>query len=282
MSPVSNAPIASYVMAQTEVILNRRSDVRVNGPDAVHATRVACRRLRSTLRTFHPLWLTRHHGLLRDLRWYGRQLAAPRDTEVIEEALLDLAARIDDAGTAFLGARLRAKLDGDRDLGLANLHLAMDGPRFSRLIERVQRLALTDEWDPLSDVPADRLLPALAYAPVVQVIRHAEALPESGPTRLVALHELRKKAKAARYAYEAIGPQTAGAAVQWKRVTESLGKAQDGHVGEHLLSSLEREASQAGEPLSPYAAMRSMLFDDIEHGEREGLEALRTAIAEVP
>ena len=166
MHESSSGPVGAYVEIQADVILKRRDDVAANGPDAVHATRVACRRLRSTLHTFRALWTVRHRAVSADLRWYGRFLGSPRDTEVLEEGLLDLMADVHEPGAADLVARLRRRLDGDRAAGLSALATAMRTDRFEQLTTRVHRLVADARWDPIAAVPAHRLLPALAYGPV--------------------------------------------------------------------------------------------------------------------
>lgn len=282
MQEPSSRPVGSYVATQVQVILGRQADVLQNGPDAVHATRVACRRLRSTLRTFHALWLTRHRGLRKDLRWYGRLLGAPRDTEVLEEGLVEIISTLDAPGLDLLESRLRRRLDADRDAGLDLLYEGMASARFTRLTNRLERLAGHVDWDELAEVPAVRLLPALAFGPVMQVALRAGRLPDAGDARLVQLHEVRKKAKAARYAYEAIGAPGTKEAATWKKVTESLGNVQDGHVGDGLLDELEAEAVAEGEPTAPYALLRDSLGRRMGDGEHEGLDALAKAVTEAP
>ena len=57
-------------------------------PDAVHKARVATRRLRSALRTFRPLLdRTVTDPLRREVRWLTGALGAPRDAEVLLQAL---------------------------------------------------------------------------------------------------------------------------------------------------------------------------------------------------
>lgn len=282
MHESSSGPVGAYVEIQADVILKRRDDVAANGPDAVHATRVACRRLRSTLHTFRALWTVRHRAVSADLRWYGRFLGSPRDTEVLEEGLLDLMADLHEPGAADLVARLRRRLDGDRAAGLSALATAMRTDRFEQLTTRVHRLVADARWDPIAAVPAHRLLPALAYGPVYEAALLAGRLPETGPHRLEVLHELRKQGKAARYGYEAIGAPGAREAARWKDVTEELGHVQDGVVSSALLDELQQAARVAGEALPAYAALRAAVARQMRSGERRGLDALAVAVAEAP
>src|SRR5205814_4643069 len=80
--------VLDYVSAQRKAIHDNIPGVREGDPDAVHDTRVAIRRLRSTLRTFRGLWdPTRSEGLRSELKWLGTRLGNVRDGQVMSAAL---------------------------------------------------------------------------------------------------------------------------------------------------------------------------------------------------
>ena len=62
--------------------------VRRDAPDSVHAMRVACRRMRSTMQSFRVV-LDRDltDVLVDELRWLGGQLGGARDLEVQEQRI---------------------------------------------------------------------------------------------------------------------------------------------------------------------------------------------------
>ncbi len=265
-------PVADYVARQVSVITGSTDLVADDAPDAIHATRVAIRRLRSVLRTFRPLWPTGHKALLAELKWYAGLLGVPRDLEVMEEWLLGLTDAEDVEGLDDLRARVRSRLDREREEALAPLRSELKGVRYGELVPALAGLA-DGPWSQYGAVPADLLLPGLAAAPAVRVDQLASQLGASDD-RDEDLHTLRKVAKAARYAYEALGPAAKPHAKTWKKVTESLGIVQDGIVGRDLLATSRDRAVAAGESAAPYDHMIGVLGCVTAEAEAAGFEAL--------
>ena len=72
--------VGDYVRAQRDAIVEHDPRVRRDEPDSVHKMRVATRRLRSTLKTFRPLWDRATTDRLRaELRWLAEVLGPVRD-----------------------------------------------------------------------------------------------------------------------------------------------------------------------------------------------------------
>lgn len=262
--------IEPYVLDQTAVIRSSLERVLDDVPDAIHATRVATRRLRSALVTFAPLWSTRHKALRTDLRWYASVLSRPRDLEVAGEWLARLAA--DPAVATVLGAEqaraeLVAQIGADRAQAMDGLRRELGGDRFSQLTARLH----LDDWSSLAEAPADLVVVALALAPSAAVAEEARSLP-LGSARPTALHELRKSSKAARYAVDAIN--AAPHAGVWKQVTESLGVAQDAWVAKDVLAELGRLNP---EHLPVWEAVARSVDQAAAVGETRGLELVQTA-----
>ena len=68
--------------------MRRAPRVRQNAPVSVHAMRVACRRMRSTLHAFRVvLDRERTDALVTELRWLGGELGGARDLEVQEQRI---------------------------------------------------------------------------------------------------------------------------------------------------------------------------------------------------
>ncbi len=271
--------VGAYVATQVEIIAECQEPVLADAPDAVHRTRVATRRLRSALRTFSPLWRARHRGLLDELRWFAGLLGGPRDLEVMEEWLLELSATIETDGVEALQARLKNRVESEREEAFADVHKALGGKRFGRLVRSLTDLTERSGWQPVARVRADLLLPGLAAGPTVMVDDLRGSLPE-GDDRLDALHELRKKAKAARYGYEAIGSGGQPLAKTWKRVTEALGAVQDGAVAIDLVGELRSDAVDEGEDPRAYDALLSAIHEAMAESEVAGLAAVEEALAE--
>jgi CHAD domain-containing protein len=197
-------------------------------PEGVHQARVATRRLRSDLRTFERVLDRRWVGELRaELRWLGALLGRVRDTDMLLEQLGQRAERLpepDRAAVTALAARARETRTRDR----AVLLDAMVSPRYLTLLDRLVDAATAPPL--LDDEPARRarrLAPKLARRSWKRLRRTVAALPDR-PTD-EQLHEVRKRAKHARYALEAIAPVT-GRNV--RRLTASVSAIQD-VLGEH-------------------------------------------------
>ena len=80
--------VLAYAAEQVGVLREGEAAVRSDAPDAVHRSRVAARRLRSTLRTYSAVFRRGPVSGLRDeLRWFGEELGAPRDAEVLRDLL---------------------------------------------------------------------------------------------------------------------------------------------------------------------------------------------------
>ncbi len=268
--------VGEYVEAQADVI--RQGDrLGDDAPDAVHRARVACRRLRSSLATFDALWGRRHRRLRRDLRWWGGLLGLPRDLEVTRERLLGLVEAHELEGSAEVAARIRRRLDQERADALAGVRAAVGSERFEALQAQVEALRTRPGWRPLAQVPAPLVLPVLVARPARAAGRLRADLPE-GPGRAEVVHRIRKRAKAARYGYEAAGETEPATA--WKRVTETLGGTQDAVVAQGWLTRLQEEARRAGEPLSGYRWLLAEVRRRGAEDERTGLMWLDAALAQ--
>lgn len=87
--------VLAYLGEQRDVISQLEPDVRVDAPDAVHQTRVATRRARSTLQA-HRNVLDREftRALADELKWLAGVLGEARDLEVLGEGIAaDVAAQ---------------------------------------------------------------------------------------------------------------------------------------------------------------------------------------------
>jgi inorganic triphosphatase YgiF len=84
--------VSGYLAAQCDVLASNDIGLRT-GAAAVHQTRVAARRLRSTLRTFHDVFdAAPVEKLNNELAWYADLLGQVRDREVLNARLTTLIA----------------------------------------------------------------------------------------------------------------------------------------------------------------------------------------------
>lgn len=272
MSPTGREVVEPYVKQHAGTVRASLPLVLADEPDAIHAARVATRRLRSVLRTYRPLWVGGHRELRDGLRWYAATLGRPRDLEVVGdwlEALLD-----DPSVTSVRGAHAAAdelmhRVRLDRTAALSAMRHELASHRFGHLADELP----PGDWSPAADVPGDLLVSGLAAVPARTAAAEADALP-TGPDRPLAVHEVRKTAKAARYAVDALGAAAADQAAIWKRVTETLGVAQDGQVAQTVLAELRHDAPAHR---AVWDALSAMVDLQSRAAEVAGLELVRTA-----
>lgn len=236
--------IRTYLTAQIDMIF--AGDVALRrGADPIHDTRVATRRLRSTLRVFGKLLDRSAIGAVEDeLQWYAGVLGAVRDCHVQRRRLAEqvhtlppelvlgpVAARID--------ASLLARQAPSRDA----LTEAMDSTRYLEL------LATLRAWQ--SHPPLHRRVRRR------QLVQRARAAARTADHRLAtalhnqrreSLHRARKAAKRARYAAEllrSVGKRTRARPniKYYKRIQTVLGDYNDGIVSSQFLW---RTATTAG------------------------------------
>jgi len=204
-----------------EALLAHATTVRRSVPcaregdaDALHDLRVGMRRSRSLLTTYAPLLGegSQHAELVTWLQTVGTDLGAARDRDVVHALLLDLigADDLDGHPVAWL---------------LAPVALPLDTPALARVLDTLPALAAA--------VPD--LDPALGW-------RHASASwralrrrarrtgVDAGPD---VLHRVRKAAKRARYAADALAPACDGKAAARLGRAGDLARVVQGALGEH-------------------------------------------------
>ncbi|NIH79128.1 CYTH and CHAD domain-containing protein [Amycolatopsis viridis] len=221
--------VMSYLRDQVDALRVHDAGVRRGDPDSVHQLRVAMRRLRSALRGYRRLFVReRARWLADELKWAGQVLSPARDGEVRREILLDALAEFP-PGPQIEHAR-RSLLSGldevaarDRETLLARLNTE----RYARL------LGALDEWvaDPPLTMSAEsgrrELRTALRQAD--ERLSAAVAAAREAPDPDTALHEVRKKAKAARYMADAARPVLGNRVRRWRRAV----KAAQRELGEY-------------------------------------------------
>ncbi len=253
--------VMDYLAQQVAVVVGREEDVRTDHADGVHKTRVATRRMRSTLRTFRRLFHREETDRLRDeLKWYATVLGMPRDAEVMKDRISGAVEQMDvDLVVGPVQDRVRSELDGRHTRAHAALVEVLDGERYLALRDRLLQLLAEP---PLRGRAAKRsatVLPRLVDKAIGRARTDWEGSRRAeGDERMHLLHEVRKRAKAVRYAFEALAPAVDGAAraaETWEEVTEQLGLLQDSQVAEEWLKHMAAAAESAGEPSRTYGTL---------------------------
>ncbi|MFF7989076.1 CHAD domain-containing protein [Kitasatospora xanthocidica] len=250
--------LLARIEAQAVVLAGLDDAVRADEPDAVHRMRVACRRLRSALRTFRRLFApgTTEH-LVAELRWLAGALGGARDLEVLAARLAAQARELPaECGPERVAAALERWGEAEYRRVWPEVVAALDSPRRRALGEALAAL-LADP--PLRHRAARPALPELSRVAAREQRRTADrvrvALAAGPEDRDHALHEARKAAKRARYTGETAAPAAGGPAARYtarmKAVQEVLGEHQDAVVA---AATLAAQPVAAAEPFG-YGAL---------------------------
>jgi CHAD domain-containing protein len=245
--PAGDAVRAAIARGVRRIVLND-ARTRLGEVEPLHQMRVGTRRLRSDLRTFRDLLDEEWTNELREeLRWLGGALGAVRDLDVMLEQL-----RGD-------GADLEPHLDGlfetleaRREVARERLLAVLRGPRYVRLLDRLVEAAARPPLTAAATQPSGKALPPLAARSWRRLARAGRALDDSSPDE--DYHEVRKRAKRARYAAEAVAPALgSGHERRAKRfarraagVQDVLGVLQDCVVAQDTIEQFVSEHPQHG------------------------------------
>lgn len=247
--------VLAYVTTQVLALKDADPGVRLNTPDAVHQMRVASRRLRSALKTFRDvLDRGRTDPLRAELRWLAHVLGDARDTEVMHARVrAELLAGPDDDARVPSVRRVDHELGERHGRALRAARTELDGARYFRVLDDLDALLAAPPLTSRAGRPARKELPRRVgrdYRDVRRHHDHAEAAP-SEKERELALHEVRKAAKRARYAAEAVAPVVGARALRFaaamEEIQDVLGEHRDSIVTQQLLLSTLVQAREAGE-----------------------------------
>jgi CHAD domain-containing protein len=241
--------VRNAIATSTRRLLEHEAGVRSgDDPEDIHQARVACRRLRSDLRTFSSLldqqWMEATRA---ELRWLGGLLGEVRDQEVLRDRLRGHAQVLPE-GDRPAAERLIAGLDETR--GRSRQHL-LQAIRSDRYLALVDCLLAASQAPPLLDgapAPAvEVLVPSVAQAwrKLRKAVRRIGPEPEDAD-----LHQVRIRAKRSRYAAEAVAPVVPKAAKFAAAVADLqtvLGEHQDAVVAQ---AWLREEGTQSGPGLA--------------------------------
>ncbi len=236
--PSPDAPAAVAVRTALAASVRRMMEhhhvvVLDEDPEGVHQLRVGTRRLRSDLRTFGPLLETDRTDPHRDeLRWLAGALGAVRDADVLLARLVERTEGLGDDADRRAAGVLLERLRGERATALAALGDVLASRRYLELLDGLVALAEDPPTTGEACRRAGKVLPRLAAKPWRSLARLVEGLPDDPPAE--ALHDVRKQAKRARYAAEAVAPVVGDdartAAKRLAAVQEVLGDHQDAMV----------------------------------------------------
>jgi CHAD domain-containing protein len=218
--------VVAYLRVQVEALRRHDFAVRRDEQDAVHQLRVAMRRLRTALKAYRNV-LDRDatSAVSAELKWAGRAVSAARDTEILREGILgELAAFPAEVEADHARAFLAAHFGRAAGEGRAQALEALDSGRYAALLGALERL--------VSEPPLTRragnqarieLSPAIerVNSRLAAAVSKLDAVEEDAE-RDAALHEVRKKAKQARYAADAAQPAFGGKLKRWRNAVKAV------------------------------------------------------------
>lgn len=249
-------PLTDYVREQARTVLSAgKGDL---GVEQIHDTRVAIRRLRSTLRVFGPLMEDRRGAvrLERQLKWYAGLLGDIRDQQ-LQRARFEEIGREAGVDVGFLVERLEAEQAAREK----RLRKGMRSLRFRRLRRRLLDWAAEPHLRPAADTTLDACAGAAARK-VRKRLRRARSDAD--------LHRARKAAKRARYAEELT--QHRQKAAEFKHLQSVLGDLQDTVVAADTLQRLMGRAKR-----EQAFALGVLYGRELEERERLRREAMKLA-----
>ena len=232
--------VAAYIAAQCDVIANNDVGLRTGAPE-VHKTRVAVRRLRSTLRIFADVIdASPAEELNNELVWYAELLGQVRDRDVLGERLTALITDLPvDHVRGPVEAEITKALATQRDEAMQRLTKGMRSARYQHL------MLLLRGWKtspPLTDAAGEQGREAVKYADKAK--RRAEKLLRKADGDVDELHRARKAFKRARYAAELVEPvdrRMKAVAREGEEMQTLLGEHQDAIVAANFLSMMSAD-----------------------------------------
>ena len=275
--------VVAYLGEQAEAIVWGDPAVRQDVPDAVHAMRVATRRLRSALQAYgRVIDRAATRELSGELKWLAGVLGGARDLEVLHSRFTRAVAALPaESVVGPVQARLTRYFAGREAEARSALITALDSERYLALLGAIDALLADPPLTRLARGKARRELPAMVGRAHHRVAEHVEAAEgmASGDERDAQWHEARKAAKRLRYAAEAAAPALGKPADRLvkrvKRVQELLGDHQDAVVARPVLREIGMVAHLEGENGFTYGLLHQLQTDIGRLSEGEITQAWR-------
>jgi len=239
----AGALLLDYLNTQADAIVAGHFAIHRDADDAVHKTLVACRRTRSTLRTFGDFFdADRASGFEVELKWYAEVLGNVRDAEVLrarfKAAVADLPA---DVAVGDVGQRIDKHLEAEHAQRMDQLRLAMRSERYAALLAEIGRWREDPPFTAAAGRPADALQEVVVRMAKRLRKRVARATKASGSSE--DMHRARKTGKRTRYAAEVAPVEEIPDLVHHATALQDiLGEYQDSVVATALLQRLAADA----------------------------------------
>jgi CHAD domain-containing protein len=237
--------VCAYLTEQCTVIIDSEADLRA-GENVVHTTRVAVRRLRSTIRVFADLFdETQAQQLDAELVWWAGMLGAVRDLDILSVRLAERLAELPpEVVMGPIQSTIQTELAVRRKKAADAMLAGLDSERYRKLVALVRRWRSDPPLTPVADESAEVIERYIKTAKkkVRKRLAHAVATRKAGEPSAELFHRARKSAKRHRYSVEAASPLWGSKVEQIvedrKRLQDILGDHQDSIVCAAFLREL--------------------------------------------
>jgi len=215
--------------------------------EAIHKTRVACRRSRSTLKTFVDAFDERQAEQFDgELRWYAELLGEVRDREVLRLRIADAVRELpSDLVVGSVAEDIDARLAAEQAARRVDVIDAMRSERYADLLAASARWRDDPPFTAAAGRPARTLREGVRRAERKLGKRLSSAVEPRGTDEQ--LHGARKAGKRARYAVEATDGELGKAVRRAKELQDLLGEFHDAVVAAATLRRLAADAWARGE-----------------------------------
>jgi CHAD domain-containing protein len=232
--------VATYLAAQCDVLASNDVGMRTGRP-AVHKTRVAARRLRSTLRifgdVFHPAAAAE---LDNELSWYADLLGEVRDREILSNRLTKEIAELPPHHIrGGIEAEITKTLGAERQTAVDRLNEEMRSTRYQHLVQLLRGWRAAP---PFTEAAEEENTAAVKY--VEKAKGKADKRLRKADDDIEELHRARKAMKRARYAAELVKPadsQMKSIEREAEELQTVLGEHQDATVSAKFLATISAD-----------------------------------------
>jgi CHAD domain-containing protein len=271
--------IGRYVFEQCTVIIDSENQLRAR-ENVIHPTRVAIRRLRSTLRVFSELFDPSEAAHLEEeLVWWAGLLGDVRDLDILAQRQ---AALLDELPPELIlgpvASTIQAELAVRRKQAMDDMLEALNSERYRKLVGLAHHWRSDPPFTAAADASPESIDSTIKMArkKVRKRLSMAIAARRGGEPSDELFHRARKSAKRHRYAVEAAVPVWGSKAdkiiSQRKDLQDVLGNHQDSIVSAAFLLELGRRLGvRSGQNGFSYGVLyareihaRDSLLDDLK------------------
>jgi CHAD domain-containing protein len=237
--------LGDYLAEQCTVIIDSEAELRA-GENVIHTTRVAVRRLRSTIRVFADFFdPTEAARLEEELVWWAGLLGKVRDMDILTQRLQALISEL--PPELVLGpveSTIQMELAAQRKQALDEMLEALNSERYRKLIGMAHRWRSDPPFTAAANTATDSINSAIkkAQKKADKRLARAVAARRADEPSDEMFHRARKASKRHRYAVEAASPVWGSKAdkivSQRKDLQDVLGNFQDSIVSAAFLREL--------------------------------------------